>query len=96
METCRIQSGDVGRATFTRHKKTAVGGAVDLCQRNWRFGWQFAESADETIINYEFGFAQWFTQQFIVDNAGSFGVYANHRSKANAVVTLANVSNGSA
>lgn len=88
-------SGDIGRVTFARHKKTAVGGAVDLRQRNWRFRWLFAESADETIINYEFGFAQWFTQQFIVNHRSSLGVCTNHRSHANASVVRANGSNGS-
>jgi hypothetical protein len=78
---------------FARHKKTAGGGAVDLCQQNWRFGWRFAESADELIINYVFGFAQWFTQLFFVDNVVSFGIYGNHRSSANALVAPANVSN---
>jgi hypothetical protein len=81
---------------FAGHKKTAVGGAVDLCQQNWRFGWRFAESVHESIINYVFGFAQWFTQQFIVDNAVSFGVYANHRSSANTLVALANDSSAGA
>lgn len=56
---------------------------------------RFAESADESIINYVFGFAQWFTQQFIVNHRSSLGVCTNHRSHANTSVMHANGSNGS-
>jgi len=57
------REGLCGRAAANgkncRHKKTAVGGAVDLCALNWRFDARFAENVYARIISYEFSIAQY-------------------------------------